>query len=166
MEGYMEKYMMAHKKHGPPCSACRRSLSGVRLRCCELQVSGLHWRNRRYFHKLSFACFACGYLWYHVLQYVRPVTTENQQSLQIWPIIKNICSVFPGWILKADFYQTLFLQLIFTKFLQVDGDGSLGNNPSASITPGNYLQVKSLSQAHSLSSIANTNHLQNIKMPY
>ena len=74
----------------------------------------------------------------------RPVTTENQQSLQIWPIIKNICSVFPGWILKADFYQTLFLQLIFTKFLQVDGDGSLGNNPSASITPGNYLQVKSL----------------------
>ena len=70
----------------------------------------------------------------------------NQKSLQIWPMIKNICSLFPGWILQVYFYHftIYFCSWFFTKFVQVDGGGSLDNNPSASITPGNYLQVKSL----------------------
>ena len=58
MEEYMEEYMMACvNSHGPPCSACRRPWAGVRRRCCELQVSGLHRRIRGFLHKLSFVCY-------------------------------------------------------------------------------------------------------------
>ena len=35
-------------------------------------VSGGHRRNREYFHKLSFVCFACGYIAYIVLQVCEP----------------------------------------------------------------------------------------------
>ena len=43
-----------------------------RRRCCEAAVSEGHRRNRKYFHKLSFVCFACGYIAYIVLQVCEP----------------------------------------------------------------------------------------------
>ena len=55
-----------------------------------------YWWNREYFHKLSFVCFECGYMWYIVLQVCEPQLSGESTTKS--PIMRGgVPGLAPRW---------------------------------------------------------------------